>query len=208
MQGLKQHIFHYNRPQDSKVRLISAGICILIINLVGFLSGNYSINAVASFGVFTFLHYTPTEDDRIIKRLMFVGLILFISYVLGLLSTVYILMGPLIIGLIAFVSRLLFRLFKLDKPGDLFIILCVAAGASNPVQSEEVAQLSLYFLSGVTLSILMGYLSLKIEQTPKQSTSFQLNLLERIRQGPRSIIDSFSFRLLYLLLVTLISRSA
>lgn len=207
MQGLKQHIFHYNRPQDSKVRLISAGICILIINLVGFLSGNYSINAVASLGVFTFLHYTPTEGDRIMKRLMFVGLILII-YVLGLLSTVYILMGPLIIGLIAFVSRLLFRLFKLDKPGDLFIILCVAAGASNPVQSEEVAQLSLYFLSGVTLSILMGYLSLKIEQTPKQSTSFQLNLLERIRQGPRSIIDSFSFRLLYILLVTLISRSA
>lgn len=181
MHELKQQIFHYNHPKDSKVRLIAAGICILVINLIGYFSGNYSINAVASLGVFTFLHYTPTEGKRIMKRMVFVGSFLFISYVLGLLSTVYILMGPLFIGLIAFLSRLLFRLFKIDKPGDLFIILCAAAGASTPVQLEEVAQLSLYFLFGVLLSLLMGYLSLKIEQAPKQSSHFQFNLLERIR---------------------------
>ena len=193
MHELKRQIFHYHNPKDSKVRLIVAGICILVINLIGYFLGNYSINAVASLGVFTFLHYTPTEGDRIMKRMIFVGSFLFISYVLGLLSTVYILMGPIFIGVIAFLSRLLFRLFKIDKPGDLFIILCAAAGASTPVLLEEISQLSLYFLFGVLLSLLMGYVSLKIEHAPKQSTSFQFNLLERIRQEPRSMIDSFSY---------------
>ena len=193
MQELKKHIFHYHHPQDSKVRLLSAGVCILIVNLIGYFSGNYTINAVSSLGVFTFLHYTPRENSHIMRRLVFVGMMLFVSYVLGLLSTVYILMSPLIIGLIAFISRLLFRLFKLDKPGDLFVILCAAAGASNPVQLSEVAELSFYFLFGVVLSLLMGYLSLKVEGAPQQSLSFHFNLINRIRQEPRSIIDSLSY---------------
>lgn len=193
MEELKKQIFRYNRPRDSKVRLLSAGFCILVINLIGYFSGNYNINAIASLGVFTFLHYTPAEGNRIMKRLVFVGIMLFISYVLGLLSTVYILMGPLLIGAIAFISRLLFKLFNIDKPGDIFVILCAAVGASNPVQLEEVAQLSLYFLFGVILSIIMGFVSLKIEDAPKQSFSFHFDLLKRIRQEPRTIIDSFSY---------------
>lgn len=124
------------------------------------------------------------------KRLGFVGMMLVASYVLGLLSTVYILMSPQIIDLITFISRLL---FELDKPGDLFVIFCAAAGASNPIQLSEVAELSLYFFFGVALSLLLGYLSLKVGKAPKQSLTCHFNLIERIRQEPRSIIDSLSY---------------
>ena len=39
----------------------------------------------------------------------------------------------------------------------------------------------------------MGYLSLKVEGAPQQSLSFHFNLINRIRQEPRSIIDSLSY---------------
>lgn len=193
MENLKQYIFQYNRPNDSKVRLLIAGFCILVINLLGYFTGNYHINAVSSLGVFTFLHYTPNEGSRILKRMTFVGICLLSGYMLGMLSTVYILMGPIIIALVGLVSRLLFRLFDIDKPGDLFVILCSAVGASRPVSLSEIPELSLLFIFGVVLSLIMGYVALKIEGAPKQSLSFNLNLRERVRNDPRAMVDSVSY---------------
>ncbi|XJS10688.1 FUSC family protein [Aerococcaceae bacterium WGS1372] len=193
MQEVFRHIFHFNRPNDSKWRLINAGICILIINVIGYVSGNYSFNAVGSMGVFTFLNYTPTEGSRIMKRLVFVGIVLTISYNLGMLSTLNPWLPPIIIGLIAFFSRLFFRLFQVDKPGDLFAVLCAGAGATRPVTLSEMPQLAFFFICGVALSIIMGYITLRIEDAPKQSTSLNLSLVERIRSHPRSVVDSFNY---------------
>lgn len=193
MQEVFRHVFHFNRPNDSKCRLINAGICILIINVVGYVSGNYSFNAIGSMGVFTFLNYTPTEGARIMKRLIFVGIVLTISYNLGMLSTLNPWLPPIIIGLIAFFSRLFFRLFQIDKPGDIFAVLCAAAGATKPVTFSEMPQLSFFFICGVVLSIVMGYITLRIEGAPKQSVHFNFYLIERVRQYPRSVVDSFNY---------------
>ena len=147
-------------------------------------------------GVFTFLHYTPNEGSRILKRMTFVGTCLLFEYMLGMLgmlSTVYTLMGPIIIALVGLVSRLLFLLFDIDKPGDLFVILRSAVGASRPVSLSEIPKLSLLFIFGVVLSLIMGYVALKIEGAPKQSLSFNLNLRERVRNDPRAMVDSVSY---------------
>lgn len=59
MENLKQYIFQYNRPNDSKVRLLIAGFCILVINLLGYFTGNYHINAVSfpwGFSLFYITH--------------------------------------------------------------------------------------------------------------------------------------------------------
>lgn len=192
-QELLHSIVHYNRPKDSKMRLISAGICILVINITGYMLGNYSINSLGTLGVFTFLHYSPNEKNRIMKRLIFVGMCIILSHALGMISTLSIWLPPLTIGVIAFGSRLLFRIFQIDKPGDIFIILVAAAGSTNPLPLEEMPMLSLYVTFGVVISVIMGYVTLKVEGMPKQSLRFNTNIMSKIRQDPRVIVDSFYY---------------
>lgn len=195
MQEVFRHIFLFNRPNDSKWRLINAGICILIINVIGYLSGNYGFNAIGSLGVFTFLNYMTDEGHRIMKRLVFVGIILTLSYILGMLSTLNPWLPPIIIAIIAFFSRLLYRLFRIDRPGDMFAVLCASAGATKPVSLAEMPQLAFFFLCGVALSLVMDYVTLRIEGAPKQSTTLEFTLTERIHEYPRSVIDSFNYAL-------------
>lgn len=193
VQELFRSIVHYNRPNDSKMRLISAGICILVVNITGYLLNNYTINALGSLGVFTFLHYSPAEKNRIMKRLVFVGICIIISHFLGMISTLSIWLPPLMIGFIAFTSRLLFRLFKIDKPGDIFAILVAAVGSTNPIPLKEMPTMSLYVIFGVVLSIIMGYITLKVEGMPKQSLRFNPNIRSRIENDPRVMVDSFYY---------------
>lgn len=193
LQELFQHIIRYNHPNDSKMRLVSAGICILVINITGYLLGNYSINALGSLGVFTFLNYSPNDKERIMKRLIFVGICIIISHALGMLSTLSIWLPPLIIGFIAFVSRLLFRVFNIDKPGDIFIVLVAAAGSTNVVPLEQMPIMSSYLIFGIILSIIMGYITLRVEKLPKQSFRIKGSIMGRIRQDPRMIVDSFYY---------------
>lgn len=193
MQDVIKHIFHYNRPNDSKWRIIFAGICILIINIIGYISGNYTFNAIGSMGVFTFLHYSPSEGSRIMKRMVFVGILLFICYILGMIATLNMWLPPIIISLVAFTTRLLFRVFQIDKPGDLFAILCTAAGTTKAVTLSEMPTMAFFFACGVMLSLIMGLITLKIEGAPKQYLKVNFNLTERIREHPRSVVDSFQY---------------
>ena len=175
------------------MRLISSGICVFIINIIGYLINDFSFNSIGTLGIFTFLNYSPKEGDRIMKRLIFVGPFLFISYCLGMISTLNIWLPPIFIGIIGFTSRLLFRSLDIDKPGDIFVILVTAVGATSSVTIAEMPLMSLYFACGVILSIIMGYVTLIIEDMPKQSFHFDFNIIEPIRQNPRIIVDIFFY---------------
>lgn len=188
-----QTLMEFNHPKDSKVRLILAGICTLIINLIGYMTGIYEINKFGSLGIFTILHYNPTDNQRVMKRLIFTGCFIVIGFTAGMLASLNVWLVPVIISIIGFTSRLLYRIHSINKPGDIFVVLVTAIGTSVQVPFSEMIPLSLYIALGVLLSITMGYVALKIEGVEQQSIKVLTPLSVRIKQNPRAIIDSFFY---------------
>src|SRR5699024_12846897 len=82
---IKQTLLLKPSPNDHLERVLVAGFCILIVNLTGYLLGMPGINAISSLGLFTFLHFHSFEGSRTINRMVFVALMLIVSYIVGLI---------------------------------------------------------------------------------------------------------------------------
>lgn len=193
MKKFYQSIMQFNHPNDSKVRLILAGLCTLIINLIGYVTQIYEINSFGSLGIFTFLHYNPSDNRRVMKRLIFTGCFIVIGFTAGMFATLNIWLVPVVISIIGFISRLMYRINHIDKPGDIFVVLVTAIGTTIQVPFIEMIPLSLHVSLGVFLSITMGYIALKIEGVEQQSLWVHTTLKTRIERNPRAIIDSFFY---------------
>lgn len=193
MKELYGHIVKYNEANDNYLRLLGAGICILIVNVTGYLVGDYSINAQGSLGLFTFINYSTKDGSRIMKRLLFVGSLLIIGNILGMLASLSMFLPPIVVGFIAFLSRMLYRIFQIERPGDVFVIIAASAGTTQNVSLEEIPHQIVYIMFGIVTSLIIGYLLLKIENVPKQSYTIHSSIKDRIREDPRLIVDSFYY---------------
>ncbi|AMB98672.1 hypothetical protein AWM75_01085 [Aerococcus urinaehominis] len=194
MHIMVKEAFHYRKPSEfSNWRLLAAGLCILIVNLTGFFLNNYQINALASLGVFTFLNYQSTDGSRITKRLISVGVMIILAHFLGMVSHFISWTEPLLIALIAFSSRMIYRMLHFDKPGDIFIILVAAVGTTIKTPIAAIPANTLYVTFGVVVSIIIGYLTLRIEGAPRQVLLPTHSLRNRIFADPRMVIDAWFY---------------
>ncbi len=180
-------------PQNHLPRVIAAGVCALIVNLTGLILQNPAINGISTLGLFTFLNYQSFEGHRILKRLIFVGTTLIMAYGLGLLIGRMPLASPVIIGLVAFFARLVYRIYHIDKPGDIFVILVLAAGATKTIPLQMIPVELAYISFGVIVSLIVAVVMVHIQKAPKQSFTVTLHFKKSIRLEPRMVVDSFFY---------------
>lgn len=190
---IKQTLLLEPSPNNHLERVLVAGFCTLIVNLTGYLLGMPGINATSSLGLFTFLHFQSFEGSRTIKRMVFVAMTLMVSYTVGLIIGQIPLIAPIAIGLVAFFARLIYRIYRIDKPGDIFVILVMAAAATRDIPLNQMPVQLLEFAYGIVVSLIMAFLLVKYLHLPKQTFTFTFHLKEAIRQDPRMVVDSFYY---------------
>lgn len=123
--------------------------------------------------------------------MVFVAMTLMVSYTVGLIIGQIPLIAPIAIGLVAFFARLIYRIYRIDKPGDIFVILVMAAATTRDIPLNQMPVQLLEFAYGIVVSLIMAFLLVKYLHLPKQTFTFHLK--EAIRQDPRMVVDSFYY---------------
>ncbi|MEY8370472.1 FUSC family protein [Aerococcaceae bacterium 50-4] len=190
---LKQTFTLKPSPNDHLERVLVAGLCTLIVNLTGYFLQNPGINATSSLGLFTFLHFQSFEGHRVMKRLFFVAMTIMVAYTVGLIIGQAPLLAPIFIALVAFFARLIYRIYRIDKPGDIFVILVIAAGATKDIPIQQIPLQLLELAYGVLISLIMAYLLVRYLGLPKQSYTASFRFKAAIRMEPRMVVDSFYY---------------
>ena len=73
---------------------------------------------------------------------------------------------PITIAIVAFLARLLFRLYGIEKPGALLVIMSTAMGTSNNFPLHKIPIIVVLFFLGVVTGIIMGIVLHFIDKRP------------------------------------------
>lgn len=152
-QSFFKELIHYNKPKESPVRLIGAGLCMISVLFTGYLFHQLAISSYGSLGIFTFLYYQRLPLKQLMLRLSIVGTFLTAANFLGMLSTHAVWIAPIIVAVVGFLGRFFFRLYGIAKPGPFFIVMVTAMGVSANVPLAKIPVMSSYFFIGVLFSL-------------------------------------------------------
>ena len=191
-QSFIKELTTFHKTKDNPFRLVGAGICMLSILLLGYVLHDLAIGSFGSLGIFTFLYYQNIPIKQLITRLSLVGFFLLLGNFLGMLSTHLSWTAPILVGLVAFLGRLLFRLFKIAKPGVFFIVLVTGMGSSTKIPLESIPKMSFFFLVGILISIVVACLVQKTEKLSPVPVK-KMTLQERLYTDPASIVDALFY---------------
>lgn len=192
-QSFFKELIHYNKPKESPVRLISAGLCMISVLFTGYLSHQLAISSYGSLGIFTFLYYQRLPLKQLMLRLTIVGTFLTAANFLGMLSTHAVWTAPIVVAMVGFLGRFFFRLYGIAKPGPFFIVMVTAMGVSTNVPLAKIPVMSSYFFIGVLFSLLGAFIMHFVEKDSFPVNQVKKTLKERINEDPAVVIDSLLY---------------
>ncbi|MFD2306705.1 FUSC family protein [Enterococcus termitis] len=197
----------FNKPQKAPFRLVGAGICMAVPLFIGYFSNNLLIGSFGSLGIFTFLYYQTLPLKNLLIRLSSVGGFLLLGNLLGMLSTHIPWSIPITIALIAFLARIIFRLYGIAKPGAFFIVMVTAMGTGTKIPIERVPIMMSYVLLGVVTSLVVASILYFVEGAVEPKTiEKKISLQERLYTDPGALLDALHYAAI-LFLATYISQS-
>lgn len=202
MKYLKQLKFclTFTEVNDNPFRSIILTISILIILLIGYFSNNYSIPSISSIGLFTLFYYRNIPSRSLMKFLGTIGITLLLSFILGLLSTISPWFSPIVVGIVAFISRLLTRLYDIHKPGALFYVMVCAMGVNLSLPLSRLFEISCFFALGIFLSLIGGYTIKRLDRR-KEVSYLDKTLAEAFKQDAIALIDAIFYSIALFLTV-------
>ena len=192
-QSFFKELIHYNKPKESPVRLIGAGLCMISVLFTGYLSHQLAISSYGSLGIFTFLYYQRLPLKQLMLRLTIVGTFLTAANFLGMLSTHAVWTAPIVVATVGFLGRFFFRLYGIAKPGPFFIVMVTAMGVSTNVPLAKIPVMSSYFFIGVLFSLLGAFIMHFVEKDSFPANQVKKTLKERINEDPAVVIDSLLY---------------
>ncbi|MFR3687585.1 MAG: FUSC family protein [Enterococcus sp.] len=192
-QSFFKELIHYNKPKESPVRLIGAGLCMISVLFTGYLSHQLAISSYGSLGIFTFLYYQRLPLKQLMLRLTIVGTFLTAANFLGMLSTHAVWTAPIVVATVGFLGRFFFRLYGIAKPGPFFIVMVTAMGVSTNVPLAKIPVMSSYFFIGVLFSLLGAFIMHFVEKDSFPANQVKKALKERINEDPAVVIDSLLY---------------
>ncbi|MGX7244184.1 FUSC family protein [Enterococcus quebecensis] len=195
----------FQKPEKAPFRLIGAGICMAMPLFIGYFSNNLLIGSFGSLGIFTFLYYQTLPLKELLIRLGSVGAFLLFGNLIGVLSSHIPWLIPFAIAIIAFSARIIFRLYRIAKPGAFFIVMVTAMGTGTKIPLEKVPIMMSYVLLGILTSLVLAVILYFIEGksgTPQKKISLQ----ERLYTDPAALLDALHYATI-LFLATYISQS-
>ncbi|MEI5994676.1 FUSC family protein [Candidatus Enterococcus mansonii] len=195
----------FNKPKKAPLRLIGAGICMAVPLFIGYFSNNLLIGSFGSLGIFTFLYYQTLPLKELLIHLSAVGAFLFCGNLIGVLSTHIPWMIPIAIALVSFFARIIFRLYKIAKPGAFFIVMVTAMGSGTKIPLAHIPIMMSYVLLGIVTSLVVAVVLYLVEgetAIPQKKISLQ----ERLYTDPAALLDALHYAAI-LFLATYISQS-
>ena len=192
-QSFFKELIHYNKPKESPVRLIGAGLCMISVLFTGYLSHQLAISSYGSLGIFTFLYSQRLPLKQLMLRLTIVGTFLTAANFLGMLSTHAVWTAPIVVAMVGFLGRFFFRLYGIAKPGPFFIVMVTAMGVSTNVPLAKIPVMSSYFFIGVLFSLLGAFIMHFVEKDSFPVNQVKKTLKERINEDPAVVIDSLLY---------------
>lgn len=190
--SLLKELFHLNKPKINPFQIIGSGLCMFTVLFTGYFLDNMAIASFGSFGIFVFLYYHHLPLKNLLLRLSAIGLFVFVSFLLGLLSTHVSWLAPLVVSIIAFTGRVFFRLYNITKPGVFFGVMVAAMGTSINVPLSVLPSAALYFFLGIVLSLIMATLVHFTEKTPAKPVP-KISISNRLSNDPAVILDGIFY---------------
>lgn len=184
-------LFAIDKANDELFRLVGVAICMAIPLLIGYFSNNLLIGTFGSMGIYTFIYYQPLPLPQLLRRLNIVGFFIVLGNSLGMLSHHVPWLIPITIAIVAFLARLLFRLYGIEKPGALLVIMSTAMGTSNNFPLHKIPIMASFVLLGVVTGIIMGIVLHFIDKRPYVFQK-RMSLQERLYIDPASLFRCFA----------------
>ncbi|GGC93931.1 FUSC family protein [Enterococcus wangshanyuanii] len=174
---------------------------------IGYFSNNLLIGSFGSLGIFTFLYYQTLPFKDLMIRLSSVGSFLLLGNLLGMLSTHVPWVIPIMIALIAFLARIIFRLYAIAKPGAFFIVMVTAMGSGTKIPLDRIPIMMSYVLLGVITSLVVAVILYFVEGSVEaKPVEKKISLQERLYIDPAALLDALHYAAI-LFLATYISQS-
>lgn len=191
LQHLKPY-FILTAVSDNPFRPVVFMITILIVLLVGYFSNSYSVSSISSVGLFTLFYYRNISSKSLMKFLAIIGVTLLLAFVLGLISTLSPWLSPIVVGIVAFISRLLTRIYDIHKPGALFYVMVCAMGASLQLPISMIFEITCFFTFGIILSLLGGYVIKRLDKR-KELSFLDKTFTEALKKDAMALVDALFY---------------
>ncbi|WP_160240765.1 FUSC family protein [Enterococcus faecalis] len=114
------------------------------------------------------------------------------SNFLGMISSHYKWTVPIVVSMVAFFGRLFFRLYKIEKPGPYFSVMFVSIGASSNIEFSQIPMMSLFFIIGIIVSIVLAVIFTFFDKQPIEIYRIE-PLKTRLISDPSVILDSYLY---------------
>ncbi|KFN92951.1 FUSC family protein [Tetragenococcus muriaticus] len=163
-----------------------------LVFLLGYFSGNMTIATFGFLGIFTLMYYDNIPLKNLLIRFISVASFILISFNIGALTTFANWTTPIAIGFIAFVGRVFFRLYNINKPGPFFAVLVSAMGASIDIPARQVPVLGSFYLLGASIATIMAIIVHFVEKDPTEPIK-KKSIFQRIFEDPGVFLDSIFY---------------
>lgn len=194
-----QSLFLFNESKDTFFRPLGSGLSIAIPVILSFFLKDIQIASLGVLGSFAYLSFQRRSVLYNVQAICVHGILLFLSFSLGMYAASISWAIPLIISFISFVAFLITKIYRISKPSYSFIIMLFATGITLP-ETHYVVQTSYYLLYGIIGAITSGLLvsfieglPLKTKIEPYERLSFKDKYYVTIYEFPDVFIKAINF---------------
>ncbi|MGK0607193.1 FUSC family protein [Enterococcus gilvus] len=188
-----KELFLLKKTNDPYIRHFFSIVCILIVFMIGYFQNQIAFASFGALGISTFNYYKPLPHKHLIKYLFSIGIFMASSNLLGMFASHFRWTAPIIVGIVAFLGRFFFRLYKIEKPGPYFSVMFVSIGVSSNLDFSKIPLMTLFFMIGVLIAVVMALLFSLFDKCPISIYDQQADLKERLVADPSVIIDSYFY---------------
>ena len=141
-------------------------------------------------GIYTFIYYQPLPLPQLLRRLNIVGFYCSGQQLRNAKSPCTLVDSHYNCHR-RFSCTLTFRLYGIEKPGALLVIMSTAMGTSNNFPLHKIPIMASFVLLGVVTGIIMGIVLHFIDKRP--TFSKRMSLQERLYIDPASLLDALHY---------------
>lgn len=194
MSYIKEELLKFRQPKkEDWAQIIAPMTGMAFCLLLGYFIGNVSLGGLMSLGLFVFFYYDPMPLGLLLKRLVSIGLLLLFTMFVSLLCWHFQWTAPMVIGGLAFLCRLLFRLYDIRQPGALFVILLSAVGVGIETNFQSMIKILEIMSLGVVLGISLAVIVHFTEKTTPVYQAERISVKERVNQDPGALMDALFY---------------
>lgn len=186
-------LFFFKKTTAPYIRHFFSIACILIVFMIGYFQGEMAFASFGALGISTFNYYKPLPRKYLTNYLFSIGCFMAGSNLLGMYASYFRWTAPIVVGIVAFLGRFLFRLYKIETPGPYFSVMFVSIGVSSNLEFSKIPLMTVFFMIGVLIAVILALLFSFVDKRVITVDDQRISFKERLIADPSVIIDSYFY---------------